>query len=82
MSQPFNGAPPMPAADADRARSLIAQASRDAADAADRLYALQIALRSTTARLPVEPAEASTLQRRAADLAEALRDIEGRKGWG
>ena len=72
----------MPVTDAHRARSLVSQAALDVSDAAERLYTLQLSMRSTTERLPVEPAEASTLQRRAADLAEALREIEGRKGWG
>ena len=66
----------------DPIRSLVAHAARDAADAADNLYALQQALRGAAGRLPVEPAEVATLQRRAEDLAAALRDIEGRRGWG
>ena len=72
----------MPSPAAERIRSLVSQAARDAADAADRLYALQLALRGTEERLPVEAPEVSTLQRRAADLADALRDVEGRRGWG
>jgi len=71
----------MPATTPDHVRSLVARAARDAADAAEHLYAVQLALRGAGAGLPVESAEASTLQRRAADLSEALRDIEGRKGW-
>ncbi len=70
----------MPPSETELVRSLVAQAARDAADAADRLYALQLALRRST-RMPVEPAEASTLQRRAADHADALRDSAGRRGW-
>jgi hypothetical protein len=71
----------MPPKDAERARALVSQAALDAADAADRLYALQLALRAAGGALPVEPPEVVALQRKAADLAEALRDIEGRRGW-
>jgi hypothetical protein len=65
----------------DPIRSLVSRAARDAADAADNLYALQQALRGAAGRAPVEASEAATLQRRAEDLAAALRDIEGRRGW-
>ena len=71
----------MPTPAADRIRSLVGQAALDARDAADRLYTLQLALRAAGEALPVEAPEVIALQRKAADLAEALHDIETRKGW-
>jgi hypothetical protein len=66
---------------AERLKSLVSQAAVDAREAADRLYALQLALRGAGDAYPVEAPEAAALQRKAADLAEALHDIETRRGW-
>jgi len=66
---------------AEHVRSLVRQAAVDVAEAADRLYALQMALRAADEPFPVEAPEAASLQRKAAELADALRDIEGRRGW-
>ena len=71
----------MPTPPIERVRSLVSQAALDARDAAERLYALQLALRSAADRLPVEAPEVIALQRKAADLADALQEIETRRGW-